>query len=290
MIRLQAPAKINLSFEVLGRRADGYYEVRTVLAAVDIADELELSEADGFTLSVEPDGAAPVEDNLVLRAAALLQQAAPAGAGAAIVLRKRTPVAAGLGGGSSDAAAALLGLRRLWDLDLSDDTLAGLAALLGSDVPFFLRGGTAVATGRGEQLTPLPQPMEGFAVVVSPEEPTEGKTARLYDMLEPQHFSDGGRTAVVARRIRDGVPLGKTRFNAFEAVASAAYPSYEPLRSAFAEAGARAMLAGAGPAMFALVGDQARADGIADRLIAAGYDARAVRLVPAWGIDGMSAV
>ena len=95
---------------------------------------------------------------------------------------------------------------------------------------------------------------------------------------------------MIARRIRDGVPLGRTRFNAFEAVASAAHPSYEPLRSAFAEAGARAMLSGAGPAMFALVADETKAAGLAQRMIDAGYDARTVRLLPAWGIDGMSAV
>ena len=289
MIHIQAPAKINLSFEVLGLRADGYHEVRTVLAAVDIADELELAEADGLTLRVEPDGAAPVEDNLVLRAALLLREAAAPGAGAAIVLRKRIPLAAGLGGGSSDAAAALLGLRQLWELDLSDDTLAKLAAVLGADVPFFLRGGTALAAGRGEELTPLPQPLEGFAVVVSPEEPAEGKTERLYEMLGPQHFTDGGRAAVVARRIRALVPLGGTLFNAFEAVAPLAYASYEPLRSAFAEAGASATLSGAGPAMFALAGGEEEADGIAQRMVGAGYDARPARLLPPWGIDGPSA-
>ena len=286
MIILQAPAKINLSFEVLGRRADGYHEVRTVLAAVDIVDELELTEADALTLSVEPDGAVPVEDNLVLRAALMLREAAAPGAGAAIVLRKRIPVAAGLGGGSSDAAAALLGLRRLWDLDLSDGTLAELAALLGADVPFFLRGGTAIGTGRGEQLTPLPQPMEPFAVVVSPEEPADGKTARLYDMLGPRRFSDGGHTAVVARRIRDGVPLGSTLSSAFDAVAAAAYPSYEPLRSAFAEAGARAALSGAGPAMFALTGGEEAAEEIRERLAARGYTAWAARLLPGVAVNG----
>ncbi|MCH8848384.1 MAG: 4-(cytidine 5'-diphospho)-2-C-methyl-D-erythritol kinase [Chloroflexi bacterium] len=286
MISLQAPAKINLSFEVLGRRADGYHEVRTVLAAVDIVDELELTEADALTLTVEPEGAAPVEDNLVLRAALLLREAAAPGAGAAIVLRKRIPLAAGLGGGSSDAAAALLGLRRLWDLDLSDDTLVKLAAVLGADVPFFLRGGTAVAAGRGEELTPLPQPLEGFAVVVAPEQPAEGKTARLYDMLGPQHFSDGGRTAVVARRIRDGVPLGATLSNAFEAVAPAAYASYEPLRSAFADAGARPMLSGAGPAMFALAAGEEEAEAVRERLAARGYTAWAARLLPGVAVNG----
>lgn len=279
MILLEAPAKINLSFEVLGRRADGYHEVRTVLAALDIADEVELAEADDLTLSVEPGGAAPAEDNLVLRAALLLREAAAPGAGAAIVLRKRIPVAAGLGGGSSDAAAALLGLRQLWELDLSDATLAKLAALLGADVPFFLRGGTALAAGRGEELTPLPQPLEGFAVVVSPEEPAEGKTERLYDMLGPQHFTDGGRAAVVVRRIRAVVPLGGTLFNAFEAVAPDAYASYKPLRSAFAEAGASAMLSGAGPAMFALAGGEEEAEAIRGHLEARGYTAWAARLL-----------
>ncbi len=280
MIRLQAPAKINLSFEVRGRRADGYHEVRTVLAAIDLADELELAEADGLALAVEPEAVPPLEDNLVLRAARLLRDAAPAGAGVAMTLRKRIPVAAGLGGGSSDAAAALLGLRRLWDLDVSDGTLAELGALLGSDVPFFLRGGTALAAGHGEQLTPLPQPVERFAVVVAPEEGGGDKTSRLYGMLGERHFSDGGRAAEVARRLRAGQPLEGALFNAFEAVAPAAYPSYEPLRSAFAEAGASALLAGAGPAMFALASDEAEAGAVRERLAARGYAAWAARLRP----------
>ena len=279
MIRLQAPAKINLSFEVLGLRPDGYHEVRTVLAAVDIADELELREAGGLALSVEPEGAAPVEDNLVLRAARLLRDAAPAGAGVAMTLHKRIPAAAGLGGGSSDSAATLLGLRRMWRLDLSDETLAQLAVRLGSDVPFFLRGGTALAAGRGDRLTPLPQPVERFAVVVAPEEPAGGKTERMYGMLGPRHFSDGGRTAEVTRRIRAGEPLGSVLFNAFEAVAPDAYASYEPLRSAFAEAGASALLSGAGPAMFALAGDEAEAGALRERLAGRGYAAWAAALL-----------
>ena len=286
MIRLRAPAKVNLSFEVLGRRTDGFHEVRTVLAAVDLADELDFQEAGPLALTVEPHGATPIETNLVLRAAELLRDACGVPGGASIVLRKRIPVAAGLGGGSSDAAAALLGLRRLWDLDLSDRTLAELAALLGADVPFFLRGGTALAAGRGEQLTPLPQPFERFAVVVAPEQPAAGKTARLYDMLGPRHFSDGGRAGVVSRRIRAGVPLGRTMFTAFEAVAPLAYASYEPLRTAFAEAGARALLSGTGPAMFALAGDEAKAGAIRERLVERGYTAWTARLLPGGTEDG----
>lgn len=181
MPRLSAPAKVNLTFEALGRRADGYHEVRTVLHAVSLADEVAFALADELRLVVEPpiaeppgDGAlssaasAPTgDDNLVLRAARLLRREAGVTAGAAIRLRKRIPVAAGLGGGSSDAAATLRGLRRLWGLDLDADALRELAAQLGSDVPFFVTGGAAFAEGRGERLTPLP-PAQGSVVVMAP--------------------------------------------------------------------------------------------------------------------------
>ena len=288
MIRLRAPAKINLSFEVLGRRTDGFHEVRTVLAAVDLADELDFQDADRLTLSVEPDGAAPIEHNLVLRAAGLLRDACGVPGGASIVLRKRIPVAAGLGGGSSDAAATLLGLRRLWGLDLPGDRLAELAAELGSDVRFFLGGGTALARGRGDELTRLPQPLERFAVIATPEEHVEGKTSRMYGLLGPHHYSDGGPTAEVARRIQAGQPVSGVGFNAFEPVAGVAYASYGPLRARFVESGAHpALLCGAGPAMFALADDEAEVDGIAQRIAAAGYDACAVRLLPPWGTDGL---
>ena len=122
-----------------------------------------------------------------MQAGRLLRVASGEQRGAAITLRKRIPVAAGLGGGSSDAAAALLGLRKLWGLDMPEGELAAIASRLGSDVPFFLHGGTALASGRGDVLTPLPQPVEPFAVVVTPpNEPDEGhKTARLYGLLKP---------------------------------------------------------------------------------------------------------
>ena len=147
MLRLPAPAKVNLTFEVLGRRADGYHEVRTILQAISLADELAFEEADALTLTVEPAGAAPVEENLVLTAARLLQREVGVSGGAAIHLVKRIPTAGGLGGGSSDAATALLGLRRLWGLDLDAAALRALAARLGSDVPFFVSGGTALGEG-----------------------------------------------------------------------------------------------------------------------------------------------
>ena len=290
-LRLRAPAKINLSFEVLSRRSDGYHEVRTVMQAVDLADELELEEAPAISLTVEPRGAAPAEDNLVLRAAELLLGASGVSRGASLTLRKRVPVAAGLGGASSDAAAALLGLRRLWALDVSPATLRKLAGRLGSDVPFFLSGGTALATGRGDRLTPLPQPVERFAVIASPPGPAEeGKTARMYALLTPRGYSDGGPTAEVARRIGAGEPMGEVPFNAFEAVAVQGSPSHDALCTRFREAGAhRALLCGAGPSMFALAGDEETARAIRDRVAGDGYRAYVARLLPAWGLDGLEA-
>ena len=290
MIRLRAPAKVNLSFEVLWRRTDGFHEVRTVLAAVDLADELDLQEAVRRTLTVEPHGAVPIENNLVLRAAGLLRDACGVPGGASIVLRKRIPVGAGLGGGSSDAAATLLGLRRLWSLDVPSERLAGLAAELGSDVGFFLGGGTALARGRGDELARLPQPIERFAVIATPEEHVEGKTSRMYGLLGPQHYSDGGPTAEVARRIQASQPVGGMGFNAFEAVAVAAYASYRPLRESFVGSGAHpVLLCGAGPAMFVLTDDEAEAGAVRERVAAAGYDACTVRLLPPWDIDGLDA-
>ncbi len=328
MPRLSAPAKVNLTFEALGRRADGYHEVRTVLHAVSLADEIAFAPADELRLVVEPPGesafssaaVAPMgDDNLVLRAARLLRREAGVKAGAAIRLRKRIPVAAGLGGGSSDAAATLRGLRRLWGLDLDADALRALAAQLGSDVPFFVTGGAALAEGRGERLTPLP-PAQGSVVVMAPPpdgtavsgeprvraanrdpapsdgiaisgEPRAhaappdgtaiGKTAAMYALLRPEHYSDGRASDEVARRLRDGAPAsewGGALTNAFDAVAPQAHPSCAAMRDAFEAEGLRPLLCGAGPAMFALAPD---APAAAERLRRAGWPAQAARFLPA---------
>jgi 4-diphosphocytidyl-2-C-methyl-D-erythritol kinase len=155
---LRAPAKVNLFLEVLGKRADSYHEIATLMVAVTLHDLLTFKEdASGeVRLACDradlPGGA----DNLVVRAALLLQQRTGCRRGAAITLRKRIPIAAGLAGGSSDAAATLTGLNRLWRLGLSREELAGLGAELGSDVPFFFSPPAAWCTGRGEKVMPVP--------------------------------------------------------------------------------------------------------------------------------------
>ena len=155
---LPAPAKLNLYLRILGRRADGFHELETLFERIDLADELTFRDADdAITLTCSDPALSCAADNLVVKAAALLQRSAKTQQGASIHLTKRTPVGAGLGGGSSDAATTLIGLNRLWQLQLPISQLKELAAELGSDVAFFLeQQAFAIGTGRGERLEPLP--------------------------------------------------------------------------------------------------------------------------------------
>ncbi|MCP9850494.1 4-(cytidine 5'-diphospho)-2-C-methyl-D-erythritol kinase [Cyanobium sp. Morenito 9A2] len=156
---VQAPAKINLHLEVLGLRPDGFHELAMVMQTIDLADSLELSSRDDGQIRLRCDRVDLPTDghNLIVKAAELLRQrSGQAGLGAELSLRKRIPIGAGLAGGSSDGAAALVGLDRLWNLNLGAQELHRLAAELGSDVPFCLEGGSRFCFGRGERLEPLP--------------------------------------------------------------------------------------------------------------------------------------
>ncbi len=163
-------AKINLSLEVIGRRPDGYHELRTVFQAIELHDLLtiEVADAPSIALTCDDPKLSCEDGNLVTRAARALQAAAGVARGARIHLQKRIPMQAGLGGGSSDAAVTLLALRRLWEVDIADAALRDLAAQLGADVPFFLFGGTALGLGRGDVIFPLPDARLPAVVVVSP--------------------------------------------------------------------------------------------------------------------------
>ncbi len=155
LLVLDAPAKINLHLEVLGKRADGYHELESLLVTVSLADTLEFSSADaGEEVLCDDPLAGPTSDNLVTRAIQLVRQESGRQDGIKIKLTKRIPVGGGLGGGSSDAATTLLGLNQWWNLGWSTDRLAELGARLGSDVPFFFYGPAAIVRGRGEIVEP----------------------------------------------------------------------------------------------------------------------------------------
>jgi 4-diphosphocytidyl-2-C-methyl-D-erythritol kinase len=278
-MRLCAPAKINWTLEVLGRRDDGYHEVRTIIQTVEPCDTLELTPGDRLELQVE--GAhQPSQDNLVLRAAALLGGDA---SDACIRLSKRVPVAAGLGGGSSDAAAALRGLNELWRLGYGDARLAEISAGIGSDVAFFVHGGTALAEGRGERVTPLPDIPPTWLVLLVPPFRLPEKTRRMYAALTPGDFSDGARTEALRRRLNRGLPIADAElYNAFERAAFEVFQGLDAYRDALLAAGARRVhLAGSGPALFALGPDEDGARAIYDRLRSPGGQALVVRTLTA---------
>lgn len=280
MDRWRAYAKINLCLEVLGRRRDGYHNVTTVLQTVDLHDILTYEVAETLSLRCS-DPALETEDNLVLRAARLLQRVTGQTAGASIHLEKRIPVGAGLGGGSSDAAATLVALSSLWGLQMTEANLQNLGAALGSDVPFFLVGGTAVAEGRGEMVTPLPPLAPHWAVIVVPSLQLPDKTSLMYSRLTPREYTTGSVTQHLARRIRNGESLEiGLIFNAFEWVAFRHFEQIDLVRQRVVEAGAdHVRLCGAGPSLYAIYPQEEAARAMAERLQQEGLDVHLVRTV-----------
>jgi 4-diphosphocytidyl-2-C-methyl-D-erythritol kinase len=245
-----APAKLNLSLEILGRRPDGYHELVTLFQTVGLADELYLAPADDLTLECDhPD--LDGDANLALRAARALRRHLGSDAGARLTLRKHIPLAAGLGGGSSDAAAAIRGLVRLWGAAVGRDELIGLARDLGADVPFLLWGGTALAAGVGDELEWLPDRTERFVVLYTPARPPADKTALAYRALARQAWSDGAATRALAA---DQAADLASAPNAFESVAGRLFPGLDSARARMLAAGAPwARLTGAGPTLFSIL-------------------------------------
>lgn len=270
----RAYAKINLALEVLGRRADGYHEVRSVLQAVAWHDSLFAEPAPELSFSVEgEEGAVLTElataDNLVLKAARALQSQARIARGASLRLHKRIPVAAGLGGGSSDAAATLWALNDLWGLRWTLEKLAALAATLGADVPFFLTSGAALVSGRGEKVEPLPTLAALPVLLVVPRINLPSKTRWAYSLLAPYLWSSGAMTLDLAAQLRaHQVDLaGRHWRNAFEPVIASHLASVQRCRQAMWRAGVKGVnLSGAGPTLFALLANEAEAAASASHL------------------------
>ncbi len=281
-VEVTAYAKVNLSLEVLGKRPDGFHEVRTVMQSISLADRLVMEETAELSLVCEPAELAG-EDNLVLRAARALREAHGASGGARITLAKGIPIAGGLGGASADAAVTLVGLARLWGLASAPEELRSLAARLGSDVPFFLSGGTALARGRGEVVDPLPDLATHWMVLLVPSHSLSAKTAELYRRLTPGAWSSGERTSRLVRTIRERRPLQEDLLsNSFESVADRLFPSLGECRRALLEAGAPGVhLSGAGPALYALFPGKSAAGAASDRLSRAGYQPLVARTLKA---------
>jgi 4-diphosphocytidyl-2-C-methyl-D-erythritol kinase len=281
MLTYLAPAKINLVLEVLGKRDDGYHEIRSLVQTISLCDVLSFELADVISLECDEPSLSNV-DNLVVQAADLLKKNSGYRKGAKIKVEKRIPWGAGLGGGSSDAAAALLALNRLWKLGLTTSDLVELAAKLGSDVPFFIHEGTALMEDRGEKVTPLAASMPSWFVLLIPPLPkVPNKTQQLYSRLDARHFTDG---QLVNRAVKSWSQSrqidASLLFNVFDKVAFDAFPGLEGYWKRFEEAvGTDIHLVGSGPALFAPVDGEAKAGEVCHRLRQQGLEAYSVSTV-----------
>jgi 4-diphosphocytidyl-2-C-methyl-D-erythritol kinase len=247
-VEVRARAKINLGLEVLGRRADGYHELRSVMWAIELADRVILETGDGdISLTCGVAGVPETPDNLAWRAAELVRRETGTVGGLRIRIAKRIPVAAGLGGGSSDAAAVLAGFERLRGRRLTPRRRGPLAVALGMDVPFFLGGSPALACGRGEVLRPVKARADLALVLVNPGFPLA--TRDVYARLEPGDYGDGQRVDALVAALGGGArAVAATVTNGLERAAARLWPGLAEVKAALLEAGClAALMSGSGP-------------------------------------------
>lgn len=250
-------AKINLALAVLGRRPDGYHEIRNIFQSIDLHDELEFRPSSDLRLECAGLSDVPAESNLVWKAAMGLAKLVSPARGAHMVLRKNIPLGAGLGGGSSNAAATLLGLARFWGVRPAEADLTALAASLGSDVPFFLHGGTALGVGRGEEIYPLPEIPASHLLVIYPG--IHVSTAEAYQSLNLALTSRDAAPRIQRFCSRlPGDPECLTRiFNDFETSILPAYPAISEAKAFLTSRGAMAsLLSGSGSSVFGFFLDE----------------------------------
>lgn len=262
-LRVHAPAKINLTLDVLGQRPDGYHELATIMVPLALADELEIifkpqPVSDIRIITAEPELQDP-HTNLAALAAAKFLQAGRLNAAVQLKLKKNIPLGAGLAGGSSDAAAVLRGLQQI-TAALEPEQLRQLAEELGSDVPFCLLNQPALATGRGEQLKPLKNALPMEIVILKPD--FSLSTAAIFKAWspDPQAAPAGHEAFLAAWELQDLKALCSYMHNHLEATVRRRYPEIETLKQHLLAAGAlRAQMSGSGPSVFGVFADAAAA-------------------------------
>jgi 4-diphosphocytidyl-2-C-methyl-D-erythritol kinase len=258
-VRIPAYAKVNLRLDVLGRRSDGYHELRTIFQAISLHDTLVLEARREPGVDLRIDGNSqlagePGKNNLVYRALDELGRELGLKQGVRASLTKRIPVGRGMGGGSSDAAAALAGLLRLTGKRIPLDRLMAIASNLGSDVPFFLQGGRALGIGRGEEIYPLPDVPKRTVLMVSPHEicvPTKDAYRWISEAQSEQLTNREDPTRLLQFCALCWSPQGGTLSNDFEAAVFPRYPRLAAIKRDLLQQGAsEASLAGSGSAVF----------------------------------------
>ena len=261
MLYVKAPAKINLTLDVLYKRPDNYHEVEMIMTTVDLADRIGLeSRADGQIKIISTDRFVPNDErNFAYQAAKLLKDTYGITEGVSIKIDKEIPIAAGLAGGSSDAAATLRGLNEMWNLNLTMDELAEHGAKIGSDVSFCIYGGTALATGRGEKIKELPAPPTCWVVLAKPK--IGVSTADVYGGLKLEGIEHPNTKQMIeAIEKQDYELVCKSLGNVLETVTFKLYPEVVTIKEQMQRFGADAVLmSGSGPTVFGLVDSETRA-------------------------------
>ncbi len=273
---VRAYAKINLTLDILGKRADGYHDLATVMQTVDLYDTICLSKTGDDQVQISctmPE--LSNDDNLAARAVHLLRQRLGIKQGVLIELHKRIPMAAGLGGGSSDAAAVLLALQYWWQLQLSPSDLLDIASSLGSDVPFFLTGGLALCEGRGERVTAIPSHWPWtmrWLLLLKPA--ISVSTAAVFRNLPASDYTDGMHSQAVCTALHAGqTPELEDLHNCFVRSVLKTYPEVALSREDLLRAGASFVgLSGTGPTLFAPFPDLTLAQKVQKQLQTVGYE------------------
>lgn len=245
-------AKINLLLRILGKREDGFHELCTVFQTVSLADYLTFNKHEEIILTCSDPLIPADQRNLIVKAAFLLRERYEIKKGASIYLEKNIPAPGGLGGGSSNAAAALLGLSRLWELDVDFQTINMIARTLGADVPFFLRGGTALGTGRGDEILPLADIEDCLILIVTPN--VFVSTADAFGRIKAAHLTNKSAKSIlqICRNEADFVDLRQSDLiNDFEESIFKIEPEIERVKNTILSFGAeKALLSGSGASVF----------------------------------------
>jgi 4-diphosphocytidyl-2-C-methyl-D-erythritol kinase len=270
-LHLNAYAKVNLGLNVLRRRDDGFHEIETVLHTVALHDDIFLREqGDGIKVIADTDAIPTGPDSLVYRAAAMLREEHGVKQPVEIEIRKKVPVAAGLGGGSADAAVTLMGLAHMWKLRLDGRDMAAVAARLGSDVPFFLTGGAALARGRGERVQRLPALPATWVILARPRFPV--LTEWAYRQIAPVDLMRRPDITALSEAVRrrDVPAVGRLLGNVFEDIVGAHHAVIAELKAHILRGEAYgAAMTGTGPTVFGLMANEAAARRVAESLGAA---------------------
>lgn len=262
-VELKAYGKINLGLDVIRKRPDGYHDLDMIMQMVDVYDDVMISKTEGDKIAVKTDTTilSNGKDNLAYLAAKELMDEFGIKHGLEIKINKRIPIAGGMAGGSSDCATTLIGVNQMFDLELSKEELMERGVKLGADVPFCILGGTAIARGIGELLTPLPAPPKCHVIIAKP--PVSVSTAFVYGHIRPDEITKRPDIEGIAEAIKrqDLYRMAELLYNVMEDVTVPQYPMIQYIKNVMLDSGAlNSIMSGSGPTVFGLYDDKEKAE------------------------------